>query len=95
MLHVEGSFVFETSLISSNFGSSEAGSSDISSLWGKAGLIRGRDFVIRVRRNLQMAFRASSRITTLHRTFSPFLLAAISHSNSVYWIICRNRAVRR
>lgn len=61
---------------------------------GKGGDRSGLELVNRKSSNRQTAFTTSSSTTTRHRTFSPFRFAAISHSNSVYCIICNVRAMR-
>ena len=61
---------------------------------GNGGDNSGLEFVRRNKRSLHTALIASSEMTTLHLTFSPFLLAAISHKSSVYLIIVRKSANR-
>ena len=54
---------------------------------GSGGDNSGRELVNRSSNNLHTALTTSNNTTTRHRTFSPFLFAAISHSSSVYCII--------
>ena len=61
---------------------------------GSGGERSGLEFVKRSSSSRHTAFTTSSNTTTRHRTLSPFLLAAISHSSSVYWIIWSTSAIR-
>lgn len=71
--------------------SNEPGST---SRWGNGGDSNGREFVSRSSRSRHTALTISNSTTTRHRTLSPLRFAAISHSNSVYWIIWSTIAMR-